>query len=152
MFSGRWEDSLERDKDGAIFFDFNPQYFLVILEYLRAKKIATPENPAPLPKVAEDQAKSFNNLLGYLGLSDEIVPPKIVPSEKFNQHSSGVSLDEGGKVAVHAGTHTGVEYVLGENIYQQGTVHLKMKLESFQDNYFMFVGMVKADVVPPNSD
>jgi hypothetical protein len=79
MFSGRWEDSLERDKDGAIFFDFNPQYFLVILDYLRAKKIATPENPAPLPKVAEDQAKSFNNLLEYLGLSDEIVPAEKVP-------------------------------------------------------------------------
>jgi hypothetical protein len=88
MFSGRWEDSLERDKDGAIFFDFNPQYFLVILDYLRAKKIATPEHPAPLPKVPEDQSKSFNNLLEYLGLSDEIVPAEKVPSEKFNQHSS----------------------------------------------------------------
>ena len=131
MFSGRWEDSLERDKDCAVFFDFNPQYFLVILDYLRAKKIATPENPAPLPKVHEDQAKSFNNLLGYLGLSDEIVPAEIIPSEKFNQHSSGVTLDEGGKVTVH-GTHIGLEYVLGENFYQQGTVHLKMKLESFK--------------------
>ena len=151
MFSGRWEDSLERDKDGAIFFDFNPQYFLVILEYLRAKKIATPEHPAPLPKVAEDQAESFNNLLGYLGLSDEIVPAEIIPSEKFNQHSSGVTLDEDGKVTVH-GTHTGLEYALGENFYQQGTVHLKMKLESFKDNYFMFVGVAKADVVPPNND
>jgi hypothetical protein len=43
-----------------------------------AKKIATPEHPAPLPKVAEEQAKSFNNLLEYLGLSDEIVPAEIV--------------------------------------------------------------------------
>jgi hypothetical protein len=151
MFSGRWEDSLERDKDGAIFFDFNPQYFLVILDYLRAKKIATPAHPAPLPKVAEDQAESFNNLLGYLGLSDEIVPAEKVPSEKFNQHSSGVTLDEGGKVTVHA-THTALEYVLGENIYQQGTVHLKMKLESFKDNYLIFVGIAKADVVPPNNE
>jgi hypothetical protein len=58
------------------------------LDYLRAKKIATPENPVPLPKVAEDQAKNFNDLLEYLGLSDEIVPTEIVPSEKFNQHSS----------------------------------------------------------------
>jgi hypothetical protein len=152
MFSGRWEDSLERDQDGAIFFDFNPQYFLVILDYLRAKKIATPENPAPLPKVAEDQAKSFNNLLGYLGLSDEIVPAEKVPSEKFNQHSStGVTLQEGGTVAVH-GPNGGHSYVLGENVYQQGTVRLKMKLESFRGNYFMFVGIVKADVVPPNND
>jgi hypothetical protein len=150
MFSGRWEDSLERDKDGAIFFDFNPQYFLVILEYLRAKKIATPEHPAPLPKVPEDQAESFNNLLGYLGLS-EIVPAEKVPSEKFNQHSSGVNIVEGRTVAVHGpnGEHS---YVLGENVYQQGTVHLKMKLESFKDNYFMFVGIAKADVVPPNND
>jgi hypothetical protein len=150
MFSGRWEDSLERDKDGAIFFDFNPQYFLVILEYLRAKKIATPEHPAPLPKVAEDQAESFNNLLGYLGLSDEIVPAEKVPSEKFNAHSSGVTLEEGGTVAVH-GPNNGHSYVLGENIYQQGTVRQKMKLESFKNNDFMFVGIAKADVVPPDN-
>jgi hypothetical protein len=151
MFSGRWEDSLERDQDGAIFFDFNPQYFLVILDYLRAKKIATPEHPAPLPKVPEDQAESFNNLLEYLGLSDEIVPPEIVPSEKFNQHSSGVTLDEGGKVAVN-GTHTALEYVLGENIYEQGIVHFKLKVESFKYNDWMFVGIAKADVVPPNNN
>ena len=151
MFSGRWEDSLERDQDGAIFFDFNPQYFVVILDYLRAKKIATPENPAPLPKVAEDQAKNFNNLLEYLGLS-EIVPAEKVPSEKFNQHSSNVvTLQEGGTVAAH-GPNYGHSYVLGENIYQQGIVRLKMNLESFKDNYWVLVGIVKADVVPPNNN
>jgi hypothetical protein len=122
------------------------------LEYLRAKKIATPENPAPLPKVAEDQAESFNNLLGYLGLSDEIVPVEIVPNEKFNQHSSNVvTLQEGGTVAVH-GPNVEHSYVLGENIYQQGTVRLKMKLESFQTNAWMFVGVAKGDVVPPNNN
>jgi hypothetical protein len=152
MFSGRWEDSLERDQDGAIFFDFNPQYFLVILDYLRAKKIATPENPAPLPKVAEDQAKNFNNLLEYLGLSDEIVPAEKVPSEKFNQHSSNeVTLQEGGTVAVH-GPNNGHSYVLGENVHQQGIVRFKMKVESFQTKTWMLVGIAKADVVPPNNN
>ncbi|CAB3980898.1 Chaperone dnaK2 [Paramuricea clavata] len=152
IFSGRWEDSLERDQDGAIFFDFNPQYFLVILDYLRTKKIATPENPTPLPKVPEDQAKSFNTLLEYLGLSDEIVPAEKVPSEKFNQHSSNVvTLQEGGTVAVH-GPNDGHSYVLGENVYQQGIVRLKMKVESFKNNQWMLVGMVKSDVVPPNNN
>ena len=152
MFSGRWEDSLERDQDGAIFFDFNPQCFVVILDYLRAKKIATPENPAPLPKVPEDQAKNFNNLLEYLGLRDEIVPAEKVPSEKFNQHSSTVvTLQEGGTVAVH-GPNDEHSYVLGENIYQQRIVRLKMKLESFKNNNWMFVGTVKADLVPPNNN
>jgi hypothetical protein len=152
MFSGRWEDSLELDQDGAVFFDFNPQCFVLILDYLRAKKIATPENPAPLPKVAEDQAKNFNNLLEYLGLSDEIVPAEKVPSEKFNQHSSNVvTLQEGGTVAVH-GPNYGHSYVLGENVYQQGIVRFKMKLESFKNNTWMFVGIVKVDVVPPHND
>ena len=72
MFSGRWEDNIKRDKDGAVFFDFNPQYFILILDYLRAKKIATPENPPPLPRVPEDQMESFRILLQYLGLSNVI--------------------------------------------------------------------------------
>ncbi|CAB3980902.1 Chaperone dnaK2 [Paramuricea clavata] len=152
MFSGRWEDSLERDQDGTIFFDFNPQYFLVILDYLRTKKIATPENPTPLPKVPEEQAKSFNTLLEYLGLSDEIVPAEKVPSEKFNQHSSNVvTLQEGGTVAAH-GPNYGHSYVLGENIYQQGIVRLRLKVESLKNNEWMLVGIVKGDVVPPNNN
>ncbi len=115
MFSGRWEDSLKRDKDGAIFFDFSPQHFVLILDYLRQKKIASPENPAPLPKVSEDQLQSFTNLVEYLGLNDEIVPTstEIFPSEKFQIHSPNVALLKGGKVAVHDRIWD-YGYVLGE--------------------------------------
>ena len=141
MFSGRWEDNVKRDEDGAVYFDFNPQYFAVILDYLRAKKIATAENPAAVPKIPKDQVKNFNNLVEYLGLSDE-----ILPDEKFNLHSPGVTLEEDGKVAVHDGTD-GHKYVLGENIYRQGTVSLKLKLESFKDDNWMFIGIVKEDAV-----
>ncbi len=148
MFSGRWEDSLERDQDGAVFFDFNPQHFVLILDYLRAKRIATPEKPTPLPKVAEDQVENFNNLIQYFGLSDEISPTEIVASEKFNLHSPGVSLEEDGKVAVNA-AGTGFRYVLGENVYEQNIMNLKLKLESLRNNNWMFVGIVKGDVVPP---
>ena len=89
MFSGRWEDGLKRDKDGAIFFDFNPQYFVIILDYLRAKKNATPENPVPVPKVPEEQAKQCNVLVQNLGLTEEFVPKaEISPGEKFNLHSA----------------------------------------------------------------
>ena len=86
MFSGRWEDSLER-------------------------------------------VSVFNNLIQYFGLSDEISPTEIVASEKFNLHSPGVSLEEDGKVAVNA-AGTGFRYVLGENVYEQKIMNLKLKLES----------------------
>ncbi|CAB4022801.1 SH3KBP1-binding 1, partial [Paramuricea clavata] len=111
MFSGRWEDGLKRDEDGAVFLDVNPQYFSYILDYLRTKKIASPENSAELPKVPRDQVKNFKTLVEYLGLSDEIavpveetveiVPTEVVPSEKFNLHSPGITLQEDAKVAVH---------------------------------------------------
>ena len=149
MFSGRWEDGLKRDKDGAVFLDFNTQHFVLILDYLRQKKIASPENPAPSPKVSEDQLQSFTKLVEYLGLNDEIVPTssEIFPSEKFQTHSQEVVLQEGGKVAVHGltGFHG---YVLGENVYHQGTVNIKLKLESFKDNQWMFVGIIRGDAVP----
>ena len=126
---------------------------MLILDYLRQKKIASPANPAPLPKVSEDQLQSFTNLVEYLGLNDEIVPTstEIFPSEKFQAHSANVAFQEGGKVAVHdrISRHG---YVLGENVYNQGTVNIKLKLESFENNKWMFVGIVKEDTVPDPRD
>jgi hypothetical protein len=150
MFSGRWEDSVKRDQDGAVFFDVNPQYFGYILDYLRAKKIATPENPAPLPEVPQNQEKNFSNLVEYLGLSKEIVPTEIATeksSEKFNSHSRGISIQEDGKVVVHDSS-IGHKYVLGDNVYQHGIIRFKLKLESFQNNNWIMVAISKADVVP----
>jgi hypothetical protein len=145
MFSGRWRDH-EHDHDGAVFLDYNPEFFVPVLNYLRAMEYATPENPPWFPQLREGQMKNFKRFIQYLGLSDEIFPP-----EKFNQHSSsGVTLEEGGTVAVH-GPNDGHSYVLGEIVYQQGIVRFKMKLESFENNNWMLVGIAKADVAPPNN-
>ena len=155
MFTGRWEDGVKRDKDGAVFFDFNPKHFGYILEYLRTKKIATPEDPVELPKVPRDEAKNFNTLVEYLQLSDEIavpveiLPPAIVASEKFNLHDPKITLQEDGKVAVHS-PHQSVQYALGENTYERGIARLRLNLESFQKNFWMFVGILKGDVLQQN--
>ena len=145
MFSGRWEDSVQRDQDGAVFLDVNPQHFTVILDYLRVRKIASPENPAPLPKVPVDQLKEFNILVEYLGLKDELVRTEIVRSDKFNVHSEGVTLQEEGQVALHDSIN-GDKYILGENIYNQGTMQIKLKLESFVNTNYLFAGIVKGDI------
>jgi hypothetical protein len=144
MFSGRWEGAHKRDDDGAVFLDYNPEFFVPILNCLRAMKYATPGNPPSFPQLREDQIKDFKRFIQYLGLSGEIFLP-----EKFNQHSSTVTLQEGGTVAVHGPNIHG--YVLGENVHQQGIVRFKLKVESFKNNEWMFVGIVKADIVPPNN-
>ena len=142
MFSGRWEESLERDQDGVVFLDFNPQYFVLILDYLRATRIAPPGTRIPWPKVPDDQLKYFNILLQYLGLS---------PKEYVGQHSPGVTVQEGGTVAVK-GPDIGFRFVLGKNVYQQGIVKLQLKLESFRNDDWMFVGIVNGDVLPSNNN
>ena len=150
MFSGRWEDGLERDKYGCIFFDFNPQYFSLILDYLRAKKIETPEKPALLRKVPSEQLNNFDILVGYLGLKEELTLTAITLTETFKSHRSpGINVEENGAVAVHGSNHS-YQYVLGENIYKKGEIGWQLKLESFQNNHWMFVGVVKGDTVPLN--
>ena len=146
MFSGRWEDGLERDKDGCIFFDFNPQYFSLILDYLRAKKIETPENPALLPKVPSEQLKNFNILVGYLGLKEELTPT-IAELDTFKSHSAEITIEENGAVAVHGSAAGSHEYVFGENIYEEGEIHWQLKFESFLNNHWMFVGIVKGNIM-----
>jgi hypothetical protein len=160
MFSGRWEDGLKRDQDGAVFLDCNPQYFGYILEYLRMKRMATPENPAKLLNVQTDDLQHIATLVEYLGFSNEIVlstdetnedPTDTVPSDKFNLHGPDITLQEEGKVAVHTGRRWAHGYALGESIYQQGIVHLKLKLEAFKNNEWIFVGIiVKEDGIPQN--
>ena len=146
MFSGRWEDSVPRDQDGNVFFDHNPKYFGLILDYLRAKKVASPENPAPLPNVPEDQVENFRNLVGYLGLSEEIAPTKTVLADKFNLRSPEITLQEDGRVAVHDPLD-GHRYVLGKNTYKQGIVRFKLNLESFNGNNWILIGILGAEFV-----
>ena len=89
--------------------------------------------------------KNFNTLLEYLGLSDEILPTsptEVVQNEKFSVCSSGIAVQENGKVAVY-GSGSFHKYVLGENVYQRGIVRFKLKLESFQNNNWILVGIVK---------
>ena len=143
MFSGRWEDSVQRDKDGAVFLDFNPQHFSVILDYLRVKKISSSEDPAPLPNVPEDQKKEFDILVKYLGLSDELLARSdggTVVREEFNMHSAGVTLQESGQVAVTS-SHGSFIYVLGNNLYNRGKMRIKLRFESFNNTKSMFCGI-----------
>jgi hypothetical protein len=36
-FSGRWDDSMEKDRDGNIFVDEDPENFLILINYLRMR-------------------------------------------------------------------------------------------------------------------
>ena len=143
MFSGRWEDGIERDKDGCVFLDFNPLYFGLILDYLRAKKIESPDNRPPTPKVAPEQVKNFYNLVHYLGLEEELKPKYV-----FKLHSSGITIEENGTVALHEPLY-GKAYVLSDNVCEEIVTRWQLKLETIETKFFwMFVGVLKGGPVP----
>ena len=54
IFSGRWDKKLQRDSDGVIFLDVNPDCFQAIVTHLHEMMIAS-ENDPPNPPSVEDE-------------------------------------------------------------------------------------------------
>lgn len=71
---------------------------------------------------------------------------EIVPKDCFQMHNVGVSLEECGVVALHDITRKH-KYALGKHGYQEGTICYKLKLESFQSNNWMLVGVFNTLIV-----
>jgi len=111
-FSGRWEDSLERDAEGRVFLEANPEYFWIVLDQLRSKMWDTRRlhsNTVPCIQDFGSRRKfeQFFRLVEYFGLTDTIFPPVIRPVS---------SVDDTVSLSV---THTarGVELTSSESMW-----------------------------------
>jgi len=78
MFSGRWDESLARDKDGRIFLDHDPELITIIVNYLRTKKIEDQSKPVRSPKIPDGKKDEFETILQYFGLTEFFYPPSII--------------------------------------------------------------------------
>lgn len=74
MFSGRWDNTLEKDNDGNVFIDSSPDLFLLLLDFLRRKSIEDPADRAEEPQVPHGRLRAFYQLLRYYGLYDLVFP------------------------------------------------------------------------------
>lgn len=71
MFSGRWEQSLDRDSHGRIFLDFEPYCFKQILTSLRCHQMQMgQEEKVSAPVVEQGMQQPYACLVDYLGLED----------------------------------------------------------------------------------
>eukprot|EP00435_Cladocopium_sp_Y103_P039367 s1037_g10.t1 len=68
MFSGNFDASHKRDKDDRIFLDVDPPLFEKVLRHLRLRRIASPDQPAPLPHVPEELRAEWDMMIKYFGL------------------------------------------------------------------------------------
>eukprot|EP00929_Paragymnodinium_shiwhaense_P015275 TRINITY_DN123344_c0_g1_i1.p1 TRINITY_DN123344_c0_g1~~TRINITY_DN123344_c0_g1_i1.p1 ORF type:complete len:398 (+),score=54.18 TRINITY_DN123344_c0_g1_i1:61-1194(+) len=71
MFSGRWDDSLDKDENGAVFINFAPDIFQPLVDYLQQTDLPSAEqSPAILPNVPASKLPEFISLAQYFGVAD----------------------------------------------------------------------------------
>mmetsp|Transcript_18233 Transcript_18233/g.32929 ORF Transcript_18233/g.32929 Transcript_18233/m.32929 type:complete len:346 (+) Transcript_18233:63-1100(+) len=78
-FSGRWDESLEKDRNGNFFIDQPMELFKPMINYLRAKACEMPLGPpvkSPHPKDYE-MRQDFYRLVEYFGMTAGIYPTII---------------------------------------------------------------------------
>ena len=75
-FSGRWDDSIERDKDGDIFIDQEFSIFEPMINYLRNKANGNETYPIRSPFIS-GRTPDFYRMVEYYGMTDGIFPIKL---------------------------------------------------------------------------
>ncbi|KAL9189782.1 hypothetical protein ACHAXT_009457 [Thalassiosira profunda] len=75
-FSGRWDESLEKDRDGNFFIDQPIELFMPMLNYLRAKFCETAlAPPVTSPEFeSEKQQRDFIRMVEHFGMTPGIYP------------------------------------------------------------------------------
>ncbi|KAL7522894.1 hypothetical protein ACHAWX_007775 [Stephanocyclus meneghinianus] len=76
-FSGRWDDTLEKDKNGNFFIDQPIHLFQPMIDYLRARNSETPLGPpvtSPDEFENETQRRNFVRMVEYFGMTPGIYP------------------------------------------------------------------------------
>jgi hypothetical protein len=84
MFSGRWDDSIAKDKDGNFFLDFPSDLVLPMIDYLRLKSIEPSRRKLLSPTVQSfggdcDRYEDFIRLMDHYGMTHAVFPTILRP-------------------------------------------------------------------------
>lgn len=97
-FSGRWDESIEKDSAGNFFIDQPSDLMLPLVDYLRAKAIELPTAPNPVPPPSfEDNAASSNGMdknARFLQLVEYYGMTPFVYQRRFQLHRGMTSDSE----------------------------------------------------------
>jgi BTB/POZ domain len=82
LFSGRWDDSIEKDRDGSFFINQPPELFLPLVDFCRDKLCETPSSLAVVSPASNDftswkKYTSFLRMVEYYGLTPGLYPCAI---------------------------------------------------------------------------
>ncbi|GFH59825.1 hypothetical protein CTEN210_16301 [Chaetoceros tenuissimus] len=144
-FSGRWDDSLEKDRDGNYFIDEDFDRFKMMIDCLRKKAIATKDYPYSAPKGDTD----FYRMLNYYNIMEGIYPVTLKEIYSPADVEDAVTLTEGIELKVdtkelcsfhlqHVGHFRGIES-LELHIGEIQCLQVGMeRLINYQENKFNY--------------
>lgn len=144
MFSGRWEDRVDRDKDGNVFFDLNPDLFNHVLRFLSLMHTYGPAAShmtlQPVPKPMEDELRLMLDHLGMMELLTPQIPFKFSPVLK----SPNVTLSSDLTIC-HSDSSRGAvrHYVLSDYVYSGGVYSFSVAVDHLED--WLMVGVIAED-------
>ncbi|KAL7541650.1 hypothetical protein ACHAWF_006994, partial [Thalassiosira exigua] len=83
LFSGRWDQKLQRDANGRIFLDISPKCFRAIVDYLNEMAISSEDDPPSPPSVVDEDKHILRSQLELFGLySPNMIDSNIVSDSK----------------------------------------------------------------------
>lgn len=79
-FSGRWDEGLERDRDGNYFINFPPDVFIPLLNFLRQKEIdpMSSSSMVVVPCVPANRRVDFVRMVNYYGMPQLLSVARLV--------------------------------------------------------------------------
>lgn len=122
-FSGRWDDSIEKDSDGDIFIDQDFSLFQTMLNYLRNRANGIEKYPMKSPKLDEENARDFYRMVEYYGMTDTIFHTKL---ERCEGTGSENVADIIGSKTVNTKEWTSFELVLDGHTRNIETYEIKL--------------------------
>lgn len=90
-FSGRWDESIAKDRDGNFFIDQPIEFFLPMIDYIRNKQNQTPSTgspPSPILYSFENDTINYDNfkrMVEYFGVTLGIYPVELVDFTSKNK-------------------------------------------------------------------
>ena len=101
-FSGRWDESLERDQNGNIFVDQSIDIFLPLINFFRRQACQVPTSPPLLApglstfKGNKQQYEDFLVMIDYYGLTSALYPvePIVFDSKSIEANKGSVEIKQ----------------------------------------------------------
>ena len=138
-FNGNWEQCLDRDDQGRIFLDFDPEPFSHILSYLRLRAVQSDlDARPPLPSIDVHQQAVYKGLIDDLVLMDFMGCADTLADLKFSPASPNFSLSPQRHIATFSNKGVNLSSIALEPAIET-TSYMKLKIHKAQ--CWVFVGI-----------